>query len=253
MSLPFEPLDTVASVATPERVRFRYRIAGPATRGLAWAFDLLIRLAVGLAVAVLTVGLVGTQLGLQASGGLLMVAVFLLEWLYAVFFETIWSGRTPGKVVFSLRVVRLDGSPVRLQESLLRNLVRGADLFPAFAPAMISMVLDPRSRRLGDLVAGTVVVVEDRTRMLTRAPLDPPISEEERRTVLLAGAAVRLGRDEAQAIEELLRRSASLGPARTEELAAILAPGLTRRFGLRGPTAFRTLQLAWARAVGRDR
>ncbi len=250
----FEPLDTVADVDTPERVRFRQRLAGPAQRAMAWSIDAVIRTAAAIVVAVLIFTVAGAPVGLEASAGLVLVALFFLEWLYAVAFEAAWSGRTPGKYITSLRVVRVDGSPVRFQEVLLRNLVRSADFFPAFfASGVVSMVLDARGRRLGDLVAGTVVVVEDRTRVLERAPIEPPITEEERRTVLLNAPAVRLPRDEILGIEELLRRAPRLGPERVEELAALLAPTHARRFSITGPTAFRTLQLTFARATGRDR
>src|SRR4029077_4712388 len=87
------PLDNTAEVETPEHVRFRYRVAGPVRRMLAYLIDLLIRggvlLVLGLVIAI---ALGGTQ----AVTGVLLICTFILEWGYYVFFETIGDGRSPG-------------------------------------------------------------------------------------------------------------------------------------------------------------
>jgi uncharacterized RDD family membrane protein YckC len=145
-------------VDTPERVRFRYRLAGPGRRGVAWIIDFLIR---GFLLFLIVLALVPLMLlpGIEGIGaGFLLVALFLLEWGYGVGFEWAMSGRTPGKLVVSLRVVREDGSPGRFPDFLLRNLLRAADFLPAFfAVGLVTMFMDRKLRRVGDLVAGTVV------------------------------------------------------------------------------------------------
>ena len=167
------PLDTTIDVETPEHIRFRYRAAGPARRALAYLLDLLVRAVIGtvLALVAQTLGLL-TNLG--ASGGLLLLVLFALEWGYYVVFESLWSGRTVGKRALNLRVVREGGHPVTFVDSLLRNLLRAADFLPVmYVLGALVMIGDSRFRRLGDRVAGTQVVVEEPTQVVAQLVLSP--------------------------------------------------------------------------------
>jgi len=245
-----ELLDTTASVETPERVRFRYRLAGPGRRAAAWLVDTLIRFVVFVIVGLVVLFATGSTL--EGVGmGLLLLLGFLLEWFYGVVFETLTAGRTPGKMLLELRVVRGDGSPGRFPDFLLRNLLRAIDFLPAlFGVGVLVMLVDRRMRRLGDLVADTVVVAESRAAVLGALTLDPPLSEEER---LALPARVDLGRDEVALLEEFLRRRPKLGAERAEELAWLFGPKLSERTGIQAPTWERVLALAWVRATGKDR
>lgn len=244
-------LDTTAAVDTPERVRFRYRLAGPGQRGAAWFIDFLIRLVV-FVVLLFGFGILLAVPGIGGLGmGLLLLIAFLLEWFYGVFFETVLAGRTPGKMVLNLRVVRGDGSPGRFPDFLLRNLLRGVDFLPMlFGIGVLTMLIDRRMRRIGDLVAGTVVVTEEKAAMLGGVSIDPPVTEEER---LALPARVELKREEIALIEEFLRRRRRLGADRAEELAWLFGPAVTERTGIEAPTWERVLTLAYARATGKDR
>lgn len=244
-------LDTTASVTTPERVAFQYRLAGPGPRAIAWFFDAIVRgvLVVICAVAVALLA-VAPAIG-EAGMGALLVVVFLMEWFYGAFFEILLQGRTPGKWLVGLRVVRADGSPARLPDFVLRNLLRGVDFLPGFyAIGVGAMFVDPRMRRLGDLVAGTVVVREDRSEVLGSVAIDPPVTEEERRSM---PARVVLERSELQTLEAFLRRRRKLSDERAEELAAFFGPALSERTGIEAPTWERVLTLAYAKATGRER
>lgn len=246
------PIDTQLEIETPERVRFRHRVAGPGTRALALAVDLAIQGTVLGLLALLGVLAGGLVPGAsQVVSGLGLVVLFLVSWFYAAAFEVFWAGRTPGKALLGLRVVRSDGARIGLRDALLRNLLRGADALPVgyVVGGLVSMA-DPAFRRLGDLVAGTVVVVEERTRPPEALRVDPPVTEAERQALPVH---VALRRDELRVIEELLRRLPRLWPERAEELAERLAPLLAAREGVEAPTALRTVQLAWARATGNDR
>ncbi len=246
---PAERVDTTELVETPERIRFRYRVAGPGQRAAAWAIDAVIQAVVAaLVVAVATAA--STVVG-GLSTGVMMLGLFALQWLYGVFFELVLAGRTPGKVALELRVVRTDGSAARFPDLLLRNLVRAADFLPVgFAVGVLVMAADSRLRRLGDLVAGTVVIAEDRTRLLAGVRIDPPISDEERRAL---PARVRLSPEEVEVIEAFLARRPQLGRKQAEDLARHFGPALSAREGVVAPTWERVLALAWARATGRDR
>src|SRR4029079_5904745 len=92
--------------------------------------------------------------------------VFVIYFGYFTIFETVWSGQTPGKRWLRLRVIQEDGRPITFFSSLSRNLIRGADMmpilviFPFYSIGIISVFASVRSQRLGDLVAGTVVIKE---------------------------------------------------------------------------------------------
>jgi uncharacterized RDD family membrane protein YckC len=238
------PLDNTAEVETPELVRFRYRVAGPARRVLAYLLDFLIRAAV-----LLVVGLM-VELGFghgarDASKGLILLALFVLEWGYYVLFETAAGGASPGKRALALRVVKEEGYPISFLDSVLRNLLRAADFLPAgYLLGVLSMVTDGRFRRLGDRVAGTMVVVEERGRVAEPLKLEPPASPAE-----LEGLPQRppLSAMERESIELFLRRT-DLGPARRQELADMLAPALAKRMGVRFADSVRFLGLLHHRA-----
>jgi uncharacterized RDD family membrane protein YckC len=253
-----EPLDTTVEIETPEHVRFRYHVAGPAKRALAYLLDLVIRAAI-----VLVVALVATMAGLgtsesvgQASMGVVLLVAFVVEWAYYVFFETVWSGRTPGKRALSLRVVTERGHPLAFADSLLRNLLRAADFLPgAYALGLVVMGRDPRFRRLGDLAAGTLVITEERFAVAGPIVLDPPASPAEIRAL---PQRLPLSGEELDAVELFLRRSAQgggnphspgkLSRGRELELAEMVAPVFARRIGIRYRDAPRFLAVVHHRA-----
>lgn len=242
-----EPLDTTTEIETPEHVRFRYHVAGPAKRALAYLIDAALRAGVVLVVAVIALlgGFTSDSLG-QASMGLVLVVLFLVEWGYYVFFETLWSGRTPGKRALSLRVVTEGGHPLRFGDSLLRNLLRAADFLPgAYAAGVLVMGRDPRFRRLGDLAAGTIVIAEDRVAVAGLLRLDPPPTAAELRHL---PQRIPLSGEELDAIELFLRRQGKLSAARELELAELLAPVFAKRMGARYKDAARFLGLLHHRA-----
>jgi hypothetical protein len=93
-----------------------------------------------------------------------IIIAFAILWAYYIFFELVWNGQSPGKRWVGLRVMRSDGTPVTLLESLVRNLMRLVDFLPfAYGIGVVSMFLDHRSRRLGDLAAGVLVVIDRKT------------------------------------------------------------------------------------------
>ena len=145
-------------VETPERVDLWLDLAGVGSRGLAQLVDVFLIVVAWAALALLlalTRSLLGTwSLVLLFAGG------FLLFWFYFVVYEIAWQGQTPGKRMLRLRVQKVGGYPVGWSEALLRNLLRPVDLLLGYGVGVIVMLLTPRSQRIGDLVAGTVVVRE---------------------------------------------------------------------------------------------
>jgi uncharacterized RDD family membrane protein YckC len=245
-----DPLDTVADVESPEHVRFQHQVAGPARRALAYVVDLLIRIVVVAVLAVLLsmAGLAGGETLAGASQGVMLVVLFAVEWGYYVLFEVIFSGRTPGKMALRLRVVTDSGQPLGIVDSFLRNLLRAADFLPAvYALGVLVMGRDRRFRRLGDMVAGTMVVVEERHVVSSALRIEPPPSPAE---LAWLPSRLPLSGDELDAIELFLRRAGTLSPARELELAEMVAPVFARRMGLRFTNPQRFLQLIYHRARG---
>jgi uncharacterized RDD family membrane protein YckC len=225
-------IDTLRLVATPEGCEIPLRLAGPLCRARAWLLDALIRVVIfGLALQALAF------FG-DFGSGLALATLFAIEWLYPVLFEVHAGGATPGKRMSGLVVLHDDGTPVGWPASVVRNTVRFVDFLPAFyATAFVAMLLDPASRRLGDLAAGTVVVYSVPAR--TPAALAP-----------VAGQAPPPGLEPAEqrAIVEYARRAERLTPERAEELARLAAP-LTA--GLDGPAARKRLLAHAAFLLGR--
>lgn len=228
-----EPIDTSAEVETPEHVRFHHQLAGPARRGLAYLIDLAARAGI-----MLFLGIIGAIAGLTAgeerrgvSMGVLMLTYFVVEWGYYVFWETIWSGRSPGKRALHLRVITDTGRPLHFVDCVLRNLLRAADLLPnAYALGIAVMSRDRRFRRLGDMVAGTMVVVEERHHVGEALVIHPAPSAKELSSL---PQRIPLSGEELDALELYLRRVPKLHPARAEELAELVAPAFARRVGVR--------------------
>ena len=201
-------LDTVREVTTPEGVALRLPVAGPVPRALAWALDAVIRMAM-LSVSSGLLRLLGTS-----GMGLYFVLMFLLLWSYPIVCEVLFDGQTPGKRALELRVVAADGAPVGWMASCVRNVLRTVDMLPVgYAAGLVTSLADPWGRRLGDLVAGTLVVHAPRgSRRL------PAVTPE-----LFAPTAV-LRPVEQAAVIAFADRAPLLTPERQAELADIAAP-----------------------------
>ncbi len=147
------------AIETPESVRFRYELADVGARALALTIDTLVQYVVlGLGFVALTYAVRDV---LDIGPAVWIVGVFAIHWFYFVFFELAWSGQTPGKRLVGIRVVRAGGYPVTFLAVLTRNLLRVIDWLPmAYGVGLVSAFCEPERRRLGDLVARTLVVRE---------------------------------------------------------------------------------------------
>jgi uncharacterized RDD family membrane protein YckC len=248
-------IDTVLEIETPEHLAFQVSAAGPVRRGFAFAIDMCIRAVLLIALWVF-VGLVFSAVDLEELGqGLALLALFAIDWIYFFAFEALTGGRTPGKMALKLRVVRSNGLPVTWRECALRNLVRAADLdlglmFGLGIPPVGALVMafDPKFRRLGDLAAGTMVVIEEETRVREDAAL-PPDPE----LVAALPGRLPLDREDLEAIELFVHRG-HMSDARREELAAIVAPHYAARVAQPAPRhGARFLASLWAKAQRADR
>jgi len=246
------PLDTTVAIVAPEHIRFEVRVAGPAPRMLAYAIDLAIRAAIAVGCFLLLALLQAAPASWsEASAGVALLLMFALEWGYYVLFESIGNGRSPGKRVVGLRVIDEAGCPATFLAIVLRNLLRAADGLPfSYAVGLLVMSGDRRFRRLGDWVAGTMVVVDARARAASALRIEPAPSEAELERLPLD---LRLDGADLDAIEAFLRRERTLGPMRGRELAELVAPLFARRLGVAYSDPARFLALLYHRAtVGLD-
>ena len=161
--------EDILIIETPERVPLHFALASIGNRFLACALDhalqvvTIIIMAIGFWI-VADYSSLGEQLTnapkwIQAA---LIVIVFLIMSGYFAFFEWLWNGQTPGKRLLKLRVIREDGRPITFWEAVVRNLLRTFDMMPApfYSIGLISVFLSLSDQRVGDMVAGTVVVRE---------------------------------------------------------------------------------------------
>ncbi len=211
-----ERLDTVSVVEAPEGVELSLRVAGPSARPLAFLIDFLVRAAIFSALSwMLLFGGVGQALYL--------LSIFTVEWFYPVLFELFWHGQTPGKRALGLAVVRDDGTPVGWSASVLRNFLRVVDFLPGlYGVGIVSAGASREFKRIGDHVAGTVVIHVGRSSSALELPDVPPLAPR-----------VPLTQEEQAALLEFGARSRTWTKARAEELAGELEP-LTEAVGSEG-------------------
>jgi uncharacterized RDD family membrane protein YckC len=155
------------TIETPEQVRLEFAVAGIGSRFLALTIDFGFQ-ALG-ALGVLLIVWLASWLGVgrllpQAAlwGTAVLIALFFgLHFGYFIAFEILWCGQTPGKRKVGIRVVKDSGRPLTASETIGRNLLRLVDQLPGFyAVGIVTALLNSRNRRLGDFVAGALVIRE---------------------------------------------------------------------------------------------
>jgi uncharacterized RDD family membrane protein YckC len=154
------------TIDTPEQTALDFAIAGIGSRFLALALDTLIQMLVGFIVGIggsILFGLLAVTSPRASLWGfaLLIFFYFLLYFGYFAFFEIVWNGQTPGKRKIGIRVIKDSGRPLTAAESIGRNLMRIVDWLPIFyAVGMLCAIFTKENKRLGDLIAGSLVVRE---------------------------------------------------------------------------------------------
>jgi uncharacterized RDD family membrane protein YckC len=149
------------TIATPEGVDLELALAGLGSRAAARAIDLVLLAALigALAAVFVATGRLGAGSGQGLAIALFVAASFLVVFGYDVLFESLGSGRTPGKRAVGLRVVRAGGQPVGFRSSAVRNVLRLIEGLPlSWAPGIVAIVATGRNQRIGDLAADTIVL-----------------------------------------------------------------------------------------------
>ena len=151
----------VRGVVTPEAVVLEFETASVASRSLAQGIDLGVRFGLLYALA-FAAGAFGAIVGTTPAIVLVFVGLFMIVFGYPALLEARWNGQTVGKRVFGLRVVTVEGAPVRFRHTSIRSLLAIVDFFlpPIGVSATCVALLNRRSQRLGDIFAGTIVLRE---------------------------------------------------------------------------------------------
>ena len=215
-------------VETPEHVVLDYEIAGIGSRAMAAFMDMGILMLWGLALLVLAITFsagAGDSTWFLAIYGIVW---FASSWGYFVFFEGLRGGQTPGKRRVGIRVVRDTGHPISVGAAAIRNLLRIADFLPP--PYLLGALLvgiHPRAKRLGDLVAGTVVVWDRPSSRESVTRVEPTALAE-------VGGVAELTEEEYRLLVDFLARAETLEPAASRRLGAQLVQRFADRFPAAG-------------------
>jgi uncharacterized RDD family membrane protein YckC len=226
-----DPLDKL-TIDTPEQTALEFPLAGIGSRFVALAADTAIQIAVGFALGFASILVIpalrymGDRAGLWLFA-LLIIAFFVIYYGYFAFFEAIWNGQTPGKRYAQLRVMKDDGRPISPYDAIARNLMRIVDQLPfLYGIAIVSVFFSKQNKRLGDFVAGTVVVHEKTVELArpfqeTRVSADAPEYEVSRITA-----------EELRLIESFLQRRDSFDPALRGSMASQIATRIGNTLGV---------------------
>jgi len=251
--MAMEPIADQLNIETPELVSIELPLAGIGSRFIAILVDSLI-LGAALILLIFLAAFILPALDLlgpkSASWGIgiFLLILFLLFWGYFALFEAFNNGRTPGKRVARIRVIHQSGRGINFVEALARNLVRIIDYLPGFyGVGIAAMFMSRQSQRLGDLVAGTLVVRdreveapmwgESTSRTLTAAALAPqsPIPPPHLRVALPAPALAKLSPSDLELLESFFSRRLDMDLTTRSMLAGRIASALCAKSGLTIP------------------
>jgi len=244
-----QQIDATIDIVTPENIAFQYQLAGPFRRLPAFLIDAALRLGVWM-VAVFVLGIAGIAGG-GAGIALLFLLWFVLEWFYGGLLETFWNGQTVGKRMLGIRVLSTDGQPINGLQAVMRNILRYVDMMPlipltawglpagpyaipTFMVGLLTPMFTQRFQRLGDVVCGTIVVIEQRGWLLGVPQLDDP------RALALSNLVppnFQAPRTMARALAAYVERRQHFSPARRQEIARHLGAPLRVRFQLPADTS----------------
>lgn len=241
------------NIETPEQVELRFPIAGIGSRFLAILTDSIIQvttlffLFLGLALIVSAAPKIpGAAAAFSDTGAKWFVAGvvlfhFLLYWGYYSLFEAFWNGQTPGKRLFKIRVIKDSGRQITLFEALARNLLRVIDMLPSFyLVGVITMLCNKEQKRLGDLVAGTIVVHErsdeqplmthtSRTFTASLYPQPQEATREPASAVVPADGVARLDAGDLNVIDTFFSRALDLDLDKRAEIAGRIADRMSTK------------------------
>ena len=216
-------------ITTPEQVTFHYEIAGIASRAMAWTIDQLLLWALRISLI-----MIFYTPGVYMGFVFIFLGIFALDFGYYILFELYWSGQSPGKRFYGLRVVSSRGGRLRFPEVFIRNVLRPVDTIPiAMTLGGAVAFIDPLRRRLGDIAAETLVVRDSRVTLPENA-----LENRNRANTFETDTAVknrilaRVTREERDLLLDLTTRRDELEPEVRAEMFRDAASYFGKRYGL---------------------
>jgi uncharacterized RDD family membrane protein YckC len=218
------------TIDTPEQVHLEFSLAGIGSRFMATLLDSILQLLLYIAVIAGAALIASAPLGRLSERwitALVIFAGFVITWGYYAIFESVWKGQTPGKRWAGIRVIKDSGRPITPFEAAARNLVRIIDYLPGFyGVGIVTMLLNDKHRRVGDYVAGTLVVHETSDResaLFFNTPANSQFSIPQ---------ASKLTLQEAELIEVFLSRRLDIPPAIRQQNGQRIADMVSTRLGI---------------------
>lgn len=219
------------TIDTPEQVHLEFVLAGIGSRFMAAFLDTLIHAALYFVIFLIGLGFAFSGRVFSDSPKWVVAIVtfvfFIINWGYYALFETFWKGQTPGKRWAGIRVIKDSGRPINVFEAISRNLVRFVDWLPSlYGVGVVTMLLNSKHRRLGDFVAGTLVVHESSGHESSLFFNTPD------RTEFIFPQAAQLSLQEAELIETFLARRLDIPPEVRRQNGERIAAMVSTRLGI---------------------
>jgi uncharacterized RDD family membrane protein YckC len=234
--------DDHLQIDTPEQIALELPLAGIGSRFLGLTIDTLLQIVlyvIGTFALIFSAAFLASEgIGryfrwIPASWGpaIAILFVFCVYWGYFAFFEIIWKGQTPGKRLAKIRVIKESGRPINAYEAIARNLLRAIDGLPGmYGVGIVCMMLNSQNRRIGDYVAGTVVVHDKRADEVK--PDWNTVTEPASTNPQFA----QIASEELVLIETYLHRRTGMDLVLRDQVAYKIATRVTEKTGLqRGP------------------
>ena len=218
-------------VITPEAVVLELHAAGPGSRILARLIDLAIQ---GVILGVIGIALTSTirsEPSMRTAIALITLVLLLVLVVLPIVTETLWRGRTVGKLAMGIRIVTMDGSPISFRHAVVRGVFQIIEVYLPIG--LIPLTFTRRSRRLGDLVAGTFALSE--RSLLTRVTptVFLPLAGLERYVADLD--VNRMTDDQYVFVRSTLLRLGEVAPANRPHLCAVVAAQVEQVIGAPRP------------------
>lgn len=215
-------------IDTPEQIALELPLAGAGSRAVALICDTVAQFV----AMMLILGLIGATLKGIWAGVAAVLTAFVIYTGYFTVFEILWNGRTPGKRMVGLRTIKEDGRNLTVLESILRNVIRWVDLLPGiYLVGLVVMLIDRRNRRLGDMVAGSLVVHESRP-VAIETSWAAPVESGSSLSPLARTRLARLSHQDLELVETFLQRRLDLTTAVRLKLEDQICEKLGERLGI---------------------
>ena len=232
------PWDPTVGVVTPEAVRLQFSEANVGSRGMAFLLDLFV-MSIILSFLNVAIGFLLTGATDSVPGWVAVTALLVLNFLvlfgYPVAFETLLRGTTPGKMALGLRVVTVEGAPVSFRHAAIRAALALVDfVLTVGLGAVLATLLSKRHQRLGDMVAGTVVLRERTAETTPWASQFNVPRGAESYAVTIDPSGLSAG--DYGLVRSFLLRAQRLAPQPRREIGERLASAFTRKLHHQPPS-----------------